>query len=105
MTEEEAEAARTKFFRRLQTDNTWEEADMVPLNSEKVSGQGNPDLPFHAFISDENDEEYWGKIITSYINATGGESFILDAGHYVHLDEPELIAEKSREVIEKAAGN
>ncbi len=105
LTEEEAEIARTIFFRRLQTDNMWEEADMVPLNSEKVSGQGNPALPFHAFISGENEEEYWKESIASYTKATGGEYFILDAGHYIHLDEPEFIAKKTRGLIENASGN
>ncbi len=104
LTEEEAEIARTIFFRRLQTDNMWEEADMVPLNSEKVSEQGNPGLPFHAFISVENEEELWKESITSYTNATGGEYFMLDAGHYIHLDDPELIAETARELIENASG-
>ncbi len=105
LTEEEAEAAEAIFFRRLQTDNMWEEAEMVPQNSGKVSAQGKPDLKFHAFISVENEEEAWKDRITAYTKATGGEYYLLDAGHYLHLDKPELIAEKSRELIKKAAGN
>ena len=102
LTEEEAEIARTIFYRRVQTENMKEEVDSLQDNAQLVSKQGKPDLPFHAFISGENEEEYWSKSLTSYAKETGGEYFILDAGHYIHLDKPELIAEKSRELIEKS---
>jgi len=105
LTKEEAEIARTIFFRRVQTKNMWEEVDMVPTNSHSVLEQGKPDIPFHAFISSENEEEYWRESIISYAKATAGEYFILDAGHYIHLDNSELIAQESRELIEKAADN
>ncbi len=101
LSEEEAETARTIFFRRVQTKNMREEADMVPANSQAVLEQGKPDIPFHSFISSENEEEYWRESIISYAEATAGDYFILDAGHYIHLDNPEMISEKSRELIEK----
>ena len=99
LTEEEAEIAKTIFFRRVQTKNMWEEADMVPVNSQIVSEQGKPGVPFHVFISGENEEEYWSEILVSYAKATAGEYYILDAGHYIYLYNPELIAEKSKELI------
>ncbi len=102
LTEEEAEIARTIFFRRVQTKNMLEEADMIPINSQTVFEQGDPDIPFNAFISSENEEEYWRKSIISYTKATGGEYYILDVGHYMHIDDPELVAEKSRKLIGKA---
>ncbi len=54
-----------------------------------------------AFISAENEEDWWRRSITSYAEALGGESTILDGGHYIHLDFPGLIAERSREFIEE----
>ncbi len=102
LTEKEAKIARTIFYRRVQTKNMWEEADMVETNSQFVMEQGKVDIPFHAFISAENEEEYWKDSIIDYTEATGGEHFILDGDHYIYLDYPELIAEKSRELIEKS---
>jgi pimeloyl-ACP methyl ester carboxylesterase len=101
LTEEEAEIARTIFFRRVQTKNMWEEVDMVDNNSKIVAEQGIPNIPFYAFISTKNEEEHWRDSIISYTKASGGKHFLLDADHYIHLDYPELIAEKSREIIEK----
>ena len=101
LTEKEAEIARTIFYRRVQTKNMWKEVDMVTANSQIVSEQGKPEIPFSAFISSRNEDQYWQDSINNYVKATNGESFILDADHYIHLDSPELIAEKSKEIIEK----
>ncbi len=105
LTEEEAEIARTIFYRRVQTENMKEEADALSDNAQIVSEQGKPDVPFHVFIAVENEDEYWRESLTSYAEETGGESYILEAEHYIHLDMPELISEKSRELIEKAIEN
>ncbi|UMZ74067.1 alpha/beta fold hydrolase [Natranaerofaba carboxydovora] len=105
LTEEEAEIARTIFFRRTQTKNMWDEADSIPTNSQTVSLHGEPDVPFHVFISVENEDEYWKESLISFSESTAGEYFVLDAEHYIHLDKPELIAEKSKKLIEMAAGN
>jgi len=105
LTEEEAEIARTIFYRRVQTENMKEEVNSLQDNAHLVAEQGKPDLPFHVFIAAENEDEYWSSSLTSYAQETGGEYFILNAGHYIHLDNPELIAEKSRELIEKTQDN
>ncbi|MFW6361681.1 MAG: alpha/beta fold hydrolase [Spirochaetota bacterium] len=101
LTEEEAEIAKTIFFRRVYTKNMWAERKMLNSNSQTVATQGKPDVPYYAFISAENEEAWWQDSITSYAEAIGGEYAVLEAGHYIHLDRPELIAEKSREFIEK----
>ena len=100
LTEEESKVARTIFYRRVQTKNMWEEADMIETNNQLVMEQGKIDIPFHAFISAENEEKLWKDSIIAYAEKAGGEHFILDGGHYIHLDYPELIAEKSKELIE-----
>ena len=101
LTAEEAEIARTIFFRRVQTKNMREEVDMVVDNSKLAAEQGIPNIPFYAFISSRNEEELWRDSIISYTKASGGKHFLLDADHYIHLDYPEFIAEQSRIIIEK----
>lgn len=105
LTEEEAEIAKTIFLRRVQTKNMREEVDMIETNSQILSEQGKPDVPFYAFISTDNEEEWWRESIISYAEAIDGEYSILDGHHYIHLDYPEIIAEKSRKFIEKTIEN
>lgn len=98
---QEAEVAETLFMRRTNTRNMLAEVDALPKNTQQVLEKGTPDLPFHVFVSDQG-SELWKENLVSYAIATGGEYFLLDAEHYVHLDQPEFIAEKSRELIESA---
>jgi len=53
------------------------------------------------FISGEG-EEKWQDILSTYAKDTGGEDYILEAGHYLHLDMPEMIAETSTDLINQA---
>ncbi len=101
---QEAEVAETIFMRRTNTKNMLAEVDALPENSQRVLEQGPPDLPFLVFVSDQG-SEVWKESLISYAEATDGEYFLLDAEHYVHLDKPEFIAEKSRELIESAGLN
>jgi len=101
LTAEEAEIAKTIFFRRVYSKNMWAEWKIIHANSQQVAAEGKPDVPYLAFISAENEEELWKESITSYAEAIDGEYAVLEAGHYIHLDRPELIAEKSREFIER----
>lgn len=99
LTEKEAEIARTIFYRRVQTKNMWEEVEMVESNSQLVSEQNKSGVPFYAFISSQNEEESWQESINSYANKANGQTFILDGSHYIHLDYPQLIAEKTKEIL------
>lgn len=101
LTEREAEVAETVFMRRTNTRNMYAEIDALPENAHQLLEQGVPNVPFHAFISNRGTEA-WRESIVAYSEATGGEFFPLNADHYVHLDEPELIAETSRQLIEGA---
>ena len=100
LTDEEAEVARTLFYRRVYTKNMWAEWKSLEANSELVSAQAKPEVPYYAFISSQNEEDWWQESITSYVKAIDGEYSILDGGHYIHLDYPDRIAEKVRELIE-----
>lgn len=101
LAEDEAEVAETIFLRRTHTQNMWDEVRALAKNAAIVREQGAPDVPFYAFISEQGSEA-WKESLISYAEATPGRLFLLDAGHYVHLDEPELIAETSRRLIEAA---
>ncbi len=101
LTEEEIEVACSIFFRRTLTDNMWEEADMIAANAQLILEQGKPEVPFHAFISGEG-EEKWQDTLSTYAKEAGGKYYILEAGHYLHLDLPELIAETSIDLINQA---
>ncbi len=97
----EAEVAETIFLRRTHTPNMWAEVRALPENAALVRNLGVVDVPVHAFVSDQA-SELWTDSVASYARATGGEVFMLDAGHYLHLDRPEVIAETSRQLIEAA---
>ncbi len=92
--------AKTLFYRRVQTDNMWNEIEYLDKNASLVSKNNQIQIPFHAFISSENEDDYWKQKIVSYSKNTGGKNFILDGGHYIHLDFPEYIAKKSKNLIE-----
>ena len=92
---DEIEVACTLFMRRLMTQNMWNEYRSLDDNSQLVLSGQQPDVPFYAFISGQN-EEGWQNILTDYSD----ESFVLDADHYVHLDETEFIAEKIIELVD-----
>ena len=104
LSEEEAEIACTIFFRRTFTKDMWNEADALAGNSELVAAQEATAVPFHAFISGEG-EELWVDVLTAHADNRAGESFVLDAGHYVHVHEPERIAAESRPLIEASLAN
>jgi pimeloyl-ACP methyl ester carboxylesterase len=104
LTEREAEVAETIFLRRTHTRNMWDEVRALFENALRVAKQGKPNLPVHVFLSDEG-SEIWKDSVAAHARATGGEVILLDAGHYVHLDRPELIAESSRALIEQATAN
>ena len=101
LTEQEAEVAETVFLRRTNTRNMLAEVAALPRNAQTVGELGPPSLPVHVFVSDEG-TEVWKESLMSYAETTGGEYVLLDAGHYVHLDMPEFIAERSRDLLENS---
>lgn len=103
LTERDARAARTVFFRRVQTGPMWAEIEMLPENAELLLTSGKPEVPFHAFVSSENEDAAWASYLERYAEATGGQTFLLDAGHYIHLHEPEQIARVAGELINEVA--
>jgi pimeloyl-ACP methyl ester carboxylesterase len=101
LSDSDAEVARTLFFRRVQTEPMWAEIEMLSENTETLLASGRSAVPFHVFISSENENDEWESMLTAYAEATGGEALLLEAGHYIHLHEPERIAEISRALIDQ----
>lgn len=100
LTEEETEIACTIFFRRTLTKNMREEAELLSANAQTVLEQGDLEIPFHVFISAQGEKE-WQDTLRSYSKSTDGENYILDADHYIHLDQAEVIAYKSKALMEE----
>ena len=38
----------------------------------------------------------WGEILAAYAVAGGGEYLMMDVGHYVHSEAPDLVAAETR---------
>jgi len=100
LNEKETEIACTIFFRRTHTRNMQEEADMLSENAALASQQGPIEVPFHTFIAKEG-EELWKQKLSAFSEQTGGDSVIIDGGHYIHLYDPDGISEKSRALISR----
>jgi pimeloyl-ACP methyl ester carboxylesterase len=102
LTEQEAKVAETVFLRRTHTPNMWAEARALADNAARLSDVAPPDVPLHLFVSDRMPDA-WQDALAAYADAAGGGHDVLDAGHYVHLDEPDRIAATSRELIQEMA--
>lgn len=94
------EVACTIFYRRTFTKNMRAEAKAIGVNAEIVLQQAKLTVPFHCFIGKESDQK-WQTTISSFAQANNGEVYLLEAGHHLHLEQPQLIAEKSRALIVK----
>jgi len=97
----DAAVAETIFHRRTHTPNMWDEVRALPENAALLGDRPPPGVPFHAFVSNEATPT-WAESVQDYAEATGGETFFVDAGHYVHLERPAEIAGTSRELIGQA---
>ena len=100
--EEDSEAYCSLMYRRTMTADVRSEIDVTQANAEVVAAEGVPDVPFYAFVSDgEGLIETWDEILVSYAEAAGGEYQVLDAGHYVHSEAPDLIATEIRAFLQQ----
>jgi pimeloyl-ACP methyl ester carboxylesterase len=101
LTTEEAAAARAIFMRRTNTPDMWAEARAMPANSAVVRDAAPPPVPVFALVSHAQPAA-WQAAITACAQATGGAVRMLDAGHYLHVEEPERVARISRTWIDAA---
>jgi pimeloyl-ACP methyl ester carboxylesterase len=103
LTDEEAIVAETVFMRRTNTPDMWEEVQALPGNAELVLEQGLPEVPFHVLVSADQPAA-WIEAVEDFAQATGGEGHVIEAGHYLHVEEPETVAEISDHLIQTSAG-
>lgn len=106
LSEHEKDIYRALFYKNTQSSNMNEEIKMIVENARKVSNGGIPDVPMYFFISNGKDLplDDWGTYLVSYIDRVkDGKYMILDYGHYIHNEAPDIIAEKSVEFIENMA--
>jgi pimeloyl-ACP methyl ester carboxylesterase len=79
------------------------EVEAAPANARQVAAEGVPDVPFTAFISSGDDQpvDNWREVVAAYVEAAGGQYTLLDTGHYVHNEAPDLIAEEIRDFLQQ----
>lgn len=89
---------RSIFYRRTLTSNMQEEVRQIETNASKVGEEASPtETPMYFFISDGTDVgiENWREMLSDYTEQLeNGNYLYMDAGHYIHVWKPELIAEE-----------
>ena len=98
LSEEDREVYRSILYRRTLTSNMVEEIKQIKKNARKVEQKGiSKDTPMLFFISDGKEMAIanWKEMLEDYVSELEmGESIVVDAGHYVHTWQPELVAEE-----------
>lgn len=102
LTEDEVATYCSIMYRRTLTADMITEVEITQENARLVASHGVPNLPFFVFISNGAGlpMDNWGEVLSTYVTTLGGETILLDAGHYVHGEVPELIAAETRAFIE-----
>jgi pimeloyl-ACP methyl ester carboxylesterase len=102
LTEAEMSAYCAIMVRRTFTADMRAEVEANQANAQRVATEGLPDVPLYVFISNgEGLPDNWGEVSVAYVEAAGGHYTMLDAGHYVHTEAPELIAEEIRAFLQQ----
>ena len=99
LSEEEAAAARALFMRRTNTPPMWAEVRRLDRNAALVRAEGVPDVPVHALVS-ARQSRAWIDAVAAHAEAAGGQLRRIEAGHYLHVERPDSVAEAIRAIIE-----
>lgn len=89
---DEAAAAEAIFMRRTHTPAMWSELRALDRNAAAVDGALPIDVPFHAVLSEQGTGT-WTSAVRDFVAGRGGDLLSLDAGHYVHVERPDRVAE------------
>ena len=102
LTEAETSAYCSIMYRRTLTADMRAEVEATQANARLVAAEGIPDVPFYAFISngDGLPMDNWGEVLVAYVEAAGGQYQMLDVGHYVHTEAPNLISDEIRDFLQ-----
>jgi pimeloyl-ACP methyl ester carboxylesterase len=103
LTEAETSAYCSIMVRRTFTADMRAEVEAAQANAQLVAAEGVPDVPFYAFISNGDDQpmDNWSEVVAAYVEAAGGQYKMLDVGHYVHTEAPDLIAQEIRGFLQQ----
>jgi pimeloyl-ACP methyl ester carboxylesterase len=103
LTEAELSAYCSLTYRRTLSADMRAEVKANQANAQRVAAEGIPDVPLYVFISDGNEVpvDNWGEVLADYVEAAGGQYQVLDVGHYVHTEAPDLIAEGMRTFLQQ----
>lgn len=100
LTEEERNQYVALFYRSAVTRPMMGEIRHLEENVETAAALGPPaSIPMYFFISEEPEIERpgWKRALTDYLSALDeGKHLYLQAGHYVHYEEADLIAEETK---------
>ncbi|MFP4345065.1 MAG: alpha/beta fold hydrolase [Anaerolineales bacterium] len=105
LTEVEMSAYCSIMYRRPFTADMRAEVEATQANAQLVAAEGMPEVPLYAFISNGDGQtvDNWGEVLAAYVEAAGGQYKMLDVGHYVHAEAPDLIAEEVRAFLQQHA--
>jgi pimeloyl-ACP methyl ester carboxylesterase len=103
LTEEETAVYCSIMYRRTLTADMLAEIEITQENAKRVAAAGIPNVPTYFFISngDGLPMDNWGEILAAYATAAGGEYLMLDVGHYVHSEAPDLVAAETRAFLQQ----
>lgn len=106
LTEEERRQYRALFFRSAVTWPMVEEIRHLKANAETVAGLESPSrIPMYFFISDDQEREVpgWKDALTDFLSTVDDAGHLrLDTGHYVHHEEADVIASRSKAFLQGA---
>jgi pimeloyl-ACP methyl ester carboxylesterase len=107
LTEAEMAAYCSILYRRTFTADMWAEAEATQANAQRVAAEDMPDVPLYVFISngDGLPMDNWRQVLAAYVEAAGGQYRMLDVGHHIHAEAPELIAEEIRAFLQRLGGS
>lgn len=104
LSEEDKAQFLSLFYKSTYTKNMLNEFDYLPHNANKIMSNELPvDTPIYFFISLEQNDSYPDskEFLTDYIyDFNFGKYTYLEAGHYIHNEEPDLIANEMKRFIE-----
>jgi pimeloyl-ACP methyl ester carboxylesterase len=105
LTEEENKIYKALIYSRRGSKTMVHEAECCKKNMQIISDNGAPDVPMLFFISKQqakiqfpNDPDKYLQLYRNYTN-NKQEYIDMDCGHYVHLYEPDFIADEIKKFI------
>jgi len=105
MTEDDKQKFMAVFYRSSITKDMVKEVDFLKGNARTVAENEVPiNTPMYFFISDDQIANVpgWKEALTDYLLMINhGEYLQLDAGHYIHYDQADIIAEKAKAFLGK----